>query len=295
MTTKLWGLVLGAALTQMACSGGSAETAVAGDPEQAHARLVYTLTINAGHKIDFYEYDFGASGTRETLQVGEAEALRLPDDQPRTLADLFKLVRPGADVPEALQRADERVLASGELTRERLALEPNFLIDLAEREALERRASQGEGGQELAQLSQAAITCSGDFFHDQWGAAWFKQNFGTGFSNNVRCPPAPRNAASFSAQGTITNAFIAEARHPSSRILQWKQMEGDFTNAGSTKGQFVTPGTTTGLVMWNHPVAPRNITVDTLNPGNFGAPEWFVSGVSPCSHLHRTLVWCTAS
>jgi len=76
-----------------------------------------------------------------------------------------------------------------------------------------------------------------------------------------------RNFATFSAQGTITNAFIAEARHPSSRILQWKQMEGDFTNAGSTKGQFVVPG----------------------------ASEWFVSGVSPCSHLHRTLVWCTAS
>jgi hypothetical protein len=253
------------------------------------------LTIEEGHKIDFYEYDFGASGTHELLRVGQTEALQLPDDQPRTLSELYKLVRPDADVPEALQLADERVVAARELTGEMLALDPNYLTDLAEREALEAREAQLQSGGEIGKESQAAITCSGDLFRDQWGAEWYRQTFGFGFGHGATCPPAPRNAASFSDQGTITNAFRSSARHPSTRILQWKQMEGDFTNPGSTTGQWVSPGASTGLVMWNHSIPPRHITIDTLNAGNFGSNEWFASGVSPCSHLHRTIVWCTAS
>jgi hypothetical protein len=268
---------------------------MAGDAEQRRGRLVYSLTIDEGHKIDFYEYDFGASGTHETMPVGQTEALQLPDDQPRTLSELFKLVRPDADVPEALQLADQRVVAARELTREMLAVDPNYLIDLAEREALEGSEAHLQSGGELGKVSQAAIACSRDVYRDQWGAEWFRQNFGRGFSNGATCPAAPRNAATFSDQGTITNAFSAQARHPSTRILQWKQMEGDFTNAGSTKGQWTVPGASTGLVMWNHTVAPRTVSIDTFNAGNFGSNEWFASGVSPCSHLHRTIVWCTAS
>jgi hypothetical protein len=295
MTIKLWGLVLGTALTQLACGGAPEDAPVAEGSEQGHGRLVYSLTINEGHKIDFYEYDIGTSGTHETFPVGETEALRLPDDQPRTLSQLFKLVRPDDDVPEVLELADERVLVSRELMRERFAVDPNYLTALAEREALESRESL-PSGQRVGKVSEAAIACSGDFYGDQWGAAWFRQNFGWGFSNGVTCPPAPRNVASFSDQGTITNAFSSNARHHSSRILQWKQMEGDFTNAGRTKGFWVNPGaTSSGSVMWDWTVAPRTVSIATLNPGNFGNTEWYATGVSPCSHLHRTIVWCTGS
>ncbi len=294
MNMRLWGLVLGAAMTQVACGAGSVETGDAEEVGQTNGRLVYTLNINAAHKIDFYEYDFGISGTHETMPVGETEALRLPNDEPRSLSELFKLVRPDSDVPEALELADARVFASRERTRQMLADDPNFFSNLAQPEAVESSAERFEAGEGLGKSSEAAITCSGDFFGDQWGAAWFKQNFGTGFSNGVRCPAAPRNAASFSATETITNAFTGEVRYTSTRILQWKQMEGDFTNAGSTKGLLVSAGATTGVLHWNHSIAPRTVSIVTMNPGA-GNTEWLASGVSPCSHLHRTIVWCTAS
>jgi hypothetical protein len=294
MTNKLWGLILGTALTQVACSAAPLATGESEPAEKLEARLVYTLHLNAAHKIDFYEYGLGITGTHETLPVGEVEALRLPDEQPRTLSELFKLVKPNAAVPEVLEHTDARVLAARQLTEDRLSFEPNFLTDLVQRGARDS-AVHAESLEGVGKVSSAAITCSGDFFHDQWGASWYLQNFGTGFSDGVRCPPAPRNAASFSAQGSITNFTMSSARHPSSRILQWKQMEGDFTNAGSTNGFFVLPGATTGLSMWAHSIAPRTVSVHTLNPGNFGATEWFATGSSPCSHLHRTIVWCTAS
>jgi hypothetical protein len=293
MTIKLWGLVLGTALTQLACGAAPEEATVAGESERTLGTLVYSLTINEGHKIDFYEYSIGTTGTLETFPIGETEALRLPDDQPRTLSQLFKLVRPDADVPEALQLADERVVATSELIRERVAVDPNYLTALAGREALEPTQALPSSS-EFAQVSQAAISCSGDFFGDQWGAAWFRQNFGWVFSNGVTCPSS--SGATFSATDTVTNAFTSNARHHSSRILQWKQLEGDFTNAGRSKAFWVNPGaTSSGSVMWDVVVPPRQLIVGTLNPGNFGNTEWFATGVSPCSHLHRTIVWCTGS
>lgn len=295
MTTKLWGLILSTALTQVACSAGSAETTESEDVGLVAARIVYTVNLSATHKIDFYEYAFGVTGTHETFPVGEEEALRLPDDQPRTLAELFKLVQPDAAVPEAVELADERALVARQETEARLAVDPDFLGGLARFEARDSSAAVYEGAEELGKSSEAAITCSGDFFGDQWGAAWYIQNYGRGFSNGVTCPPTPPGSVSFSDQSAITNAFMSSARHASSRILQWKQMEGDFSNAGSTKGSLVAAGATSGVTMWQRSISPRFVSIDTLNPFGLFGMEWFVTGTSPCSHLHRTLVWCTGS
>jgi hypothetical protein len=191
-------------------------------------------------------------------------------------------------VPGAIALADTRAVTANVQLQAKLAIDPSFVPAALSQEAV----SPGE----LGEVSQAAITCSGDFFHDQWGASWFVTNFGRVFSNNVTCPSGPRNAASFSQSNAITNAFTAEVRHPTGRILQWKQMEGDFTNAGSTIGRMVRPGATTNnFILWNHSIAPRFISIHTMNPSQFNPLEWLATGVSPCSHLHRAIIWCDRS
>ncbi len=276
------------AITSVGCVATSGEAGDSDEGQTVQEKLVYTLQINEAHKIDFFEYGYGLTGTHETLPVGEVEALRLPDDHPRALAELFNLVRPGDPVPDAIRLADTRaVTARGEL-QAKLAIDPTFLPA-----GLSQKAASPD---DLGQTSQAAITCSGDFFGDQWGASWFIANFGHIFSNGVTCPSGARNVASFSESDAITNAFTAEVRYSSGRILQWKQMEGDFTNAGSTTGRMVRPGTQlTNFLLWNHSIAPRNISIHTMNPSTFDSLEWLANGVSPCSHLHRAIIWCDRS
>jgi hypothetical protein len=293
-TLRICALVLGIASTQPACSADIADGTGPDETQQTRETLVYTLQLNPTHKIDFHEYAYGMTGVHETMPVGEVEALRLPDDRARTLSELFELVKPGAEIPEALVLADARALAARQLVEEKLAQDPSFLPRDAEDEAAVSGEVHGSDG--LGKDTSAAIVCSGDFYRDQWGASWYLQHFGTGFSDGARCPPAPRNVASFSAQGSITNAFQSTARHTASRILQWKQMEGDFTNKGSSKGFVAAPGSNVAkFSLWSESIAPRTISIHTMNPGGFGGLEWVATGTSPCSHLHRTIVWCTGS
>jgi hypothetical protein len=282
-------MLLAWTLPAMTCVGCVANSNDVESEEQGvHQTLVYTVQVNESHKIDFYEYGLGMTGVHETFPAGEVEALRLPDDQPRTLAQLFDLVRPGDRVPNEIQRADARALVAREDLEAKLASDPHFLPAALRSDAV-------DPGRELGQVSQPAITCSGDFFGDQWGASWFIQNFDRVFSFGVTCPSGPSNVASFSESNTITNFFSAQARHPTSRILQWKQMEGDFSNAGSTIGMMVKPGLiASNLVLWNHSIAPRNISIHTMNPNSLNL-EWLAQGTSPCTHLHRTIIWCDRS
>lgn len=286
---------LGLALLSVGCSGAGEGNEM---PQGIQERLVYTLQISDSHKVDFYEYGYGITGTHETFPVGDVEALRLPDERERTLSELFSLIAPDKIVPDELVEADARSLVAKAGLERTLALDPNFQLPEQDSNLLGKpdQSRAPDGAESLGQVSQAQVACSGDFFNDSWGAQWFINNFGIGFSNGVKCPKAPANRASFSDQASATNLGGFNTFYTSKKILQWKQMEGDFNVVGWTQAT-VGPDTQAvhTNVMWNHSVAPRTVSIHTLNPWNVNGNSWRANGSSTCKHMHLTMVWCTWS
>ncbi len=226
------------------------------------------------HSIQFYEFASGEVGVRESLPVDGGEALldRL-SREPDSIADVYRAVRPGGDVPAVLLDADTRLAASRAATAQARGVTAPTAI--AEGEL----AAKGpEDGEDPGGFKTTALVCSGDNYHDGWGGDWFISNY----CNEGAFRSCGKNYGEYHFSGT-----------PS--WVKWKQMEGDFNVPGHTHGQHGERGCPWPLVCgaaivvdWDYNVLPRHIEIWTMSNYTYGV---YIQGKSPCGHVHAAVGW----
>jgi hypothetical protein len=220
--------------------------------------LLHSIAYSPDHSIEFYDFGEGAVGARERQSVG-SETILDTVARPSSLTDLYRLVAPNSQVPQAIVAADARV---AEYNR-------RFPVtaDAVENSIPEEMAQPPAGSEEqIDQLSQASVLCSADFFGDGWGGQWFIDNFAT--------------SADFRNLGTNTDFAWWSTTY---EWFRWKTMNGDFNVNGHTTGkrnQFPYP---TPRILWDYDILPRDIEIWTIGPGSY----WkYANASNPCFHTH---------
>jgi hypothetical protein len=166
--------------------------------------LLETLDFGGGHKLEFYEFEHGQTGVHETQSIENARSLLKGIAGGSTLADVYRALKPEAEVPVALANADARSLEFVDLIPE--ANESQLLPVAAEQESNDENMIQK--------------SCSADFFGDNYGEQWFLDNF---------C-----NEGAFRVcDGNVPSKFFDKQ---SSSWLKWEVMAADFAVGASVRG-----------------------------------------------------------
>jgi hypothetical protein len=268
-------VALALALAAVACEGVQDDAPAEPPATKTTAHLVHTIDQGNGHLLEFYDLGDGLVGVKEELDKGDRPLLdKLPDGN-HTLADLYRRVRPGQAIPAAIVDADVRAAADVARLKARYAASPTLLDP----------APPSAPGSELAQIQQAATSCSSDLFGDRWGEQWFLANFGWSLEDNLRCTHG------FTQWKHLLNVGSAHASRAGGSWWQYKQFEGDFNVAGKAKiyrSGFPYP---TFVVSWQGDVKPRKVLWWNIS----GGVSWqtnHASGSSPCGHLMNAVMWC---
>lgn len=170
-----------------------------------NGELLHTIRPAEGHTVDFYKLRHGHTAILEQ-HLADQPTLMQGMEHPDSLSTVFRALRPGEIVPEALVAADrysEDMRKAGEL----ISLEERGAPDL-----VQPRSTSSEG--DIATQSQALTSCSGDAFGDGWGGQWFLDNF---------C-----NKGNF----RFCTKNISQMAREVNGSFTWFQFEGDFANAG---------------------------------------------------------------
>ena len=245
--------------------------------------------INAGpkHTIEFFQLDTGITAVRETLPIDSGEQPLVDSthrsESPFSLAEVFRLLSPRQTVPDALLRAD----AESEMITNDVRLFkgwPKFSPEpdsFGLKQISTSLTSHANTVSALSATASAATqSCSSDYYGDNWGADWFKQNY---------CNTGQAKTCWF-------NIGWGNSTRSNFKWYSYRQMEGDFNIAGHATvsywlctGNFIT-GTYCGwAVYWDEDIAPRTIQIWTL--GKDWSDGVRASGTSPCGHLDMATLY----
>jgi hypothetical protein len=247
------------------------------DDDGINGNLLYSLELTPVHRIDFYEFADGQTALRETYKAGDARTVLQPLSGKglKTLTELYQhFAAPGASVPSAIREADVRAANSQRFNYAPVTPVGRWVGRGASGDNVVRSSPVTDG---LGQDRQGLSACSGDFFGDNWGAQWFRDNY---------CNPIGMENA------CITN-HQEEVAYFTSCGLDYYQFEGDFDNIGSVRMEHESCnfwGTCSFITDWNGFVSPRDDFHWYYNyPGT-----WRVTGRSSCGHLDMSFSWLSS-
>jgi hypothetical protein len=106
-------LGLGACATETDSATATGELVSSGATDDG-ADLVASITLDGGHRVDFLEPAPGMIVIAEVLEAGAKP--RVTQKPGTSLADVYRSLRPGADVPPALLAAEARAATAPPLT-----------------------------------------------------------------------------------------------------------------------------------------------------------------------------------
>ncbi|HEX3475801.1 MAG TPA: hypothetical protein VHT91_12295 [Kofleriaceae bacterium] len=242
------------------CLGGFAgclasEDVDVGTPAPAQPALLYRDDLGNDHALEYHVLGRGILGVRETMPIDDGETSVLDKvGHAQSLTAVFQRIHPDVAAPQILVDADRDNAAQ----REQLANVPP--PDISSLPA--------------NRPTQSSLTCSGDFFGDNWGANWFLQNFCT-------------TGAFRECQ---TNLGWFDDWHQTS-WNSYRQLEGDFSNNGHISGYSWSCNVfacSWSLVV-DHDVLPRNVETWSITGASGGWVRF--SGTSQCGHLGVAFLW----
>lgn len=263
----LLAVVLAAASGQFIVGCGSAgQAAPAGQSEATEGirgELLATVQVSEKHRVDFYDYGKGAVGAHEMVEIGDDILFDKLKTKP-TLAEIFTLAKPGAEVPRALLDAQTRADAfNKQSSRVAEALDNNLPPSNVERPITPSATGN------VASQSQA-LACSDDLLGDSWGAQWFLDNY-----CNEGCF---RNCS--------TNV-VSSNWNTTKDWFKWKVMAADFNVVAHSKGSHECGICASAELIWSHDVQPRMVSIHTMTSGY----HWYASASSAC-RMHTAALRC---
>jgi hypothetical protein len=243
------------------CLGGFAgclarEDVDVGSPATAQPTLVYRDDVGNDHALEYHVLSRGVLAVRETMSSDDGETSLLDKvGHAESLSAVFQRIHPDVATPQILVDADRDNAAQ----REQLAsMPPPDISDLP-----------------ANRPTQSSLTCSADFFGDNWGANWFLQNF---------C-----NAGSF--RECATNWGWFDNWHQTS-WNSYRQFEGDFSNNGHISG-YAWSCSVFGACSWlplvGYDVLPRHVETWSITGASGGWVRF--AGTSQCGHLGVAFLW----
>lgn len=254
-----------AVLLASLCLGGFAgclagDDVDAGKPAPAQPALLYRDDLGNDHALEYHVLGPAVLAVRETMSIDNGETSLLDKvGHAESLTAVFQRIHPDVAVPQILVDADRDNVAQ----REQLAGMP-----LPEMSALP-----------ASRPTQSSLTCSADYFGDNWGANWFLDNF---------C-----NTGNF--RECHTNWGWFDDWQPTS-WNNYRQFEGDFSNNGHITGYYWTclwslfTGTDCFWIpSMDHDLLPRHVENWTTTGSDGGWVRF--SGTSQCGHLGVAFLW----
>lgn len=231
-----------------------------------HGELLAKVEVSPGHSVDFYDYGDGAVGAHEVVDIGDEILMDKIQTKP-TLADIFKLAKPGAQVPRALIDAQTRADAYI-----RQHPKPAQLIDNNDlpSKVVPSAATPVASGEDVGSVTSALTACSGDLLGDNWGAQWFLNNF----CNEGCFRDCPTNVGS-SNWNTTKDWF------------KWKVMAADFNVVAHTEGRHECGICASAELKWSYDIQPRKVDIHTMTSGY----HWYTNGSSRC-RIHTAALRC---
>lgn len=288
------GMALAASLLGTGClEGADAGEPAAVAPEAESGKLVHKLDQGNGHTIEFYDLGNGLLGVREEMDPTDHATLQNPEGS-TTLAQLYRSVRAAGPIPEAIVAADahsarmakrlEELSAANGGTGASAEVAPGPAAPVSPSPSATPARVSGDPEVELTQGAQT-LSCSADFFKDNWGAKWWVQNFGLFWEGKAPSCDGFWNVDHVENWGSAQYFFHGGPK-------QYKQLEGDFNVPGRTiiKTKEILPGAP-WRVSIDASITPRKMSVwNFINPSVF--VDYKIEGYSPCNHLMTAFVYC---
>jgi len=277
-----YGAGLLALLLSTASFGGVADsgenTVPAQHVEGVNGLLLHRINVSPDHRIEFFQFEGGQTGTRETLSIDSGESSLLDpvtrENHAQSLADIFRRVAPHQTVPQALLNADRKAAM---LTLNSKSSQDAALVDADGGKTSALVSAQIPTSHTLAaSAASAAQSCSDDYYGDGWGATWFKQNYCNTGAHRL-CDPSNWGWGTTTVKNT--------------QWWSYRQMEGDFNIAGhATVTYALCPliGSCKHATLADTDVAPRHVSIWTLTGGFDRVTS---SGTSPCGHLDMATLY----
>jgi hypothetical protein len=231
-----------------------------------HGQLLEKVDVSKGHVVEFYDYGDGAVGAHEVVDIGDEILMDKIQTKP-TLADIFKLAKPGAQVPRSLIDAQTRADAYIAKHPKPTQITDN---DLLSKDFAPAAKPVSSGETDIGSTTSALTACSGDLLGDNWGAQWFLDNF----CNEGCFRNCPTNVTS-SNWNTTYDWF------------KWKVMAADFNVVAHTEGRHECGICASAELKWSYDVQPRKVDIHTMTSGY----HWYVNGNSRC-RMHSAALRC---
>lgn len=143
------------------------------------ATSLHSVQVTPGHEINFYEFEDNDIGVNEILNLDQhTPILKQIEQSPTSAVELFRLIKPKAEIPQSLVRADEQ---SAKVMPEQPEPDEDALPDAS--------ISKQSAESELLSSPVAAIACPNDGYWHSWecDAQWFTSSFCNSGSNRF-CP-----------------------------------------------------------------------------------------------------------
>jgi hypothetical protein len=269
-----------AACSTFGCSDAGTESS-SGDPATAETadgiiqvrgtidgRLLHTLEKIPGHVLQFYDFGEGEVGVRESLEIGDTAVLDAIK-APVAMAEVFRVARPGAEVPVAILEADQRA-AHIKAARPKMAEDMGAGVEQPELDA--DYGAPGAIREAYEAAGAVASSCSPDYNNDGWAGDWFIANH----CNEGCFRDCFKNYLS-AGWGTDYDWF------------RWKQLEGDFNVSGYTEGWRTGFPYAGRKWIWSYAVLPRRVEIWTMTGGTM---KKHAQGSSPCGHMSWAALRC---
>jgi hypothetical protein len=256
-------------------SGSGVKNAERPNADGVYGNLVYSLELKPAHRIDFYEFADGQTALREAFPPGGGPAALPPLSREgvTTFGEAYqRLATPKTSVPSVLREADVRAADLRRFNYAPVAPSGDNVVrtsPLTDADVADRDQRLGEDRQALS------ITCSGDFFGDNWGAQWFRDNY---------CVPTSglQNACFTNQWGHVAQL--------STMGLVYQQFEGDFDNHGWVRMEHESCnfwGTCSWVRDFDGTVIPRDVFLWYYQT----AGTRKITASSQCGHMGRSFYW----
>jgi hypothetical protein len=260
---------LALALSSVGCSvaAGDGSQEQGDDVATETSKLVHSFDAGNGHTVEFYDFGEGQVAVKEQYLIGDKPLLdNTAALEAATLADMYRRVRAGGSVPEAIVAAD--LHAADTLSK------PQVIHTL-----LPSPAAPAD----LGKVEQAATSCSADLFGDSWSAQWFIDNFGSLWNYNC--------GGDFVNVNQVTNQPSTHSWAGGKYVWLWKGFEGDFNVAGSFYIYRNGFGLPANIPIATGTIPPRNVVAWTIR-GGWNSQTNHVTSKSTCGHAGMAQVWC---
>lgn len=235
-----------------------------GEDARVEGVMIHSLALSDTHTMDFYTMNEGGTLVHETASIDADEHLLtagLPEGT--TLSEIFEMVAPDQEIPQALIDADySDVLEGFDEAQADMGDDLNQYDDV-----VDDTMSQG--------------SCSPDYYNDNWGAQWFLNNF---------CN-----------QGLIRNCSTlwprADRWGVKAKWLSWQVMAGDFWHGARTWGEYkysysscnpwpFCSSTTTYRTLFDFPIQARYIDGVTFSSSGYTEYRLHATDNQGCPRVH---------